>query len=456
MAMMIKRIKSTFQKIGFYLPFTFYFLLFVAGCALALTWIDAKQAQPDTSFSDILDVLLKVAMVFGAAFLALGFMSALISYGFLLWQKKKGNISFAVATNLLEADFKNKKVLEIKLHPILKTLLVSVKMLLHYDDTHYSQKFSIVEKKQRWWLHSSIEGTYYWPVPSIKEYHISKAIIYFEDLFQFFSFAIWIETNNRFIKAPDNIGLSAIKSMPRKTEESNIKIDDMRKVEGEYLNYKNFEDNDDVRRIVWKVYARNKELVVRTPETMDPYASHLYMYASFHSIFAVQGNDVADIPFLNYYKNYIWSVYQQLGKQQYEVKFIPDQDSTIPAVADPALQVKNSISTSNWHSQKDITNYCKPNDASILIISSFSDVHQVENLLNIAGNSITIIFVKLSNCLQKQKITDWMQWIFTEQEKDATERYKTGWSLSPLRIKVNENEKQLQQLLNKYQYPVFA
>jgi hypothetical protein len=426
------------------------------GSVAAWFWINAKQAMPDTSYADILDLLLNVAFIFGLSFLLLGFCSVLLSYGLLVWQKKRGNVAFAVATNVLAADIKNKQVVEIKLHPILRPLLGFIKIRLQYDEHHFSNKFSIVENKASWWLKSSIEGTYYWPLPQVKEYHVHKAIIYFEDLFQFFSFAVSLETNNRFIKQPTNIGLSTIKSMPRKTEESNVKIDDMRKVEGEYLNYKNFEDNDDVRRIVWKVYARNKELVVRTPETMDPYASHLYLYASFHSIFDVNDNDIANVPLLNFYKNYVWSVYQQLVKQQFDVKYIADQPSAIPDLADDALRVKNSISTAFWHQDKDISSYCKPSDASILVVSSFSDAAQVEALLNIAGSNITVLFVKLSSALQKQKITDWMQWIFTEQEKDEMERYKSSWSLSSLQNKVKQNEKKLQQLLDKYQYPVFA
>ena len=86
-------------------------------------------------------------------------------------------------------------------------------------------------------------------------------------------------------------------------------------MEGEYLNYKNFENNDDVSRIVWKIYAKNKELVVRIPEIMDPYASHVYLYASFFTSFNVAGSTPVEVPFLNYYKAMIWTLYQNLVKQ---------------------------------------------------------------------------------------------------------------------------------------------
>ena len=102
----------------------------------------------------------------------------------------------------------------------------------------------------------------------------------------------------------------------------------MRKVEGEFLNYKNFENNDDVRRIVWKIYAKNKELVVRIPEMMDPYASHVYLYASFFSSSISKAMRTVEDPFLNYYKVITWSVYQNLVKQGFEVRYIPDQDAT--------------------------------------------------------------------------------------------------------------------------------
>ena len=66
------------------------------------------------------------------------------------------------------------------------------------------------------------------------------------------------------------------------------------------------------------------------------------------------------------------------------------------------------------------------------------------------GNEISFIFVPLTDCLNKQHLGDWLQWIFVQQEKDAIATYKTNWSLSLLRVKINRNEKLLKQILGQY------
>jgi hypothetical protein len=222
-------------------------------------------------------------------------------------------------------------------------------------------------------------------------------------------------------------------------------------VEGEYLNYKNFENNDDVRRIVWKIYAKNKELVVRIPEIMDPYASHVYLYASFFSRFNTDGNSAVEVPFLNYYKVLTWSIYQNLIKQGFDVRYIPDQEVAKANLADEQQWVKYSISTSKWHQSKDLKTYVKTSDASVVIISSLSDVDEVRDIIENHGKDITFIFIKLSDSFKNQNIVDWVQWVFVQNAKDDIDVYKRGWDFSPLRQKLRDNENRLEEIVNKYQ-----
>ena len=144
-------------------------------------------------------------------------------------------------------------------------------MRLQYDGNNISPKFApiaIHPKNDFFSMHT--KGCYNWPLKNIKEYDISSGIIYFEDFFQFFSFAGSLPSNGSFFYGPPKKSTGTLMVQPKKTEETNRRIEEIRKVEGELLNYKNFETNDDVRRIVWKIYAKNKELVVRVPETIDP------------------------------------------------------------------------------------------------------------------------------------------------------------------------------------------
>ena len=182
-----------------------------------------------------------------------------------------------------------------------------------------------IQKNDFFSMHT--KGLYNWPLKNIKEYDINSGIIYFEDFFQFFSFTGKLPSNSNFFNGPPIKTTGALVVQPKKTEETNMRIEEIRKVEGELLNYKNFENNDDVRRIVWKIYAKNKELVVRIPETNDPYASHIYFYASFYNAISNDVYEEFNEVFLDNFKTVIWNIYDQLSRQNALIQYIPDQET---------------------------------------------------------------------------------------------------------------------------------
>ena len=53
---------------------------------------------------------------------------------------------------------------------------------------------------------------------------------------------------------------------PKSTKNDDVRTNQLRKISGEWLEYKKYEATDDIRRIVWKVFAKNKELIVRKQE----------------------------------------------------------------------------------------------------------------------------------------------------------------------------------------------
>ncbi|GEO11015.1 hypothetical protein SAE01_35110 [Segetibacter aerophilus] len=410
-----------------------------------------NEIDADSSYADIFGLLLKVAFAFCASILAVAFLSVLGSYLYFLYKKRKPGIHFQVSTDLKESESNQKQTVKLVIRPILKPLFGFIKLRLLYDKKHFSDKFSLLENSSRKFFSTSIEGTYHWPLPEIKEYHVEKGLIYFEDFFQFFSIAVTLPASSKFFTQPTSKSLQDLKVLPRKTEETSTRIEQLRKVEGEYLNYKNFENNDDVRRIVWKIYAKNKELVVRMPEIMDPYASHVYLYASYYTVFDIAGNGAIEVPFLNYFKVINWSIYQNLVKQGFEVRYIPDQEVAKNKLADEAQWVKYSISTSNWHQAKDLKSYVKTSDASVVVISSLSNANEVKDLIEIHGKDITFIFIKLTESFKNQNMFDWVQWVFVQNAKDDIDVYKRAWALSPLRQRIKNNEKRLEDLVAKYQ-----
>ncbi|MDB5191710.1 MAG: hypothetical protein JWQ96_1273 [Segetibacter sp.] len=453
--MNIPLVRDRIKKTGFYIPFTLYFLAFVVAAFLAWQSLHRNQLQPDTAYADIFNILLKVAFWFAVIIISIALVSVAVSFAFFLFARRKNKITFKIETDLKESELHQKQTVRLFIHPVLKPLFGFIKLRLLYDKNNFSQKFSLLEQSQRKFFSTTIQGTYHWPLPAIKEYHVEKAILYFEDVFQFFSIAVDMPASSHFFTHPTAIDTKDLNVKPRKTEDTSTRIEELRKVEGEFLNYKNFENNDDVRRIVWKIYAKNKELVVRIPEIIDPYASHVYLYASYFSNFNIDGNGAVEVPFLNYFKVYNWTIYQKLVKQGFEVRYIADQDLAKASMANEEQLVKYSIATSRWHTDKDLRTYVKPSDASIVVISSLSDATQVQELAERFAD-ITFMFIKLSDSLKKQNVIDWVQWLFVQEGKNDLDMYKRQWAMSPLRTKILQNEKQLASILEKYQKPVLA
>ncbi len=447
-----KNIRNFFQPAVFFIPFTLYFILFTAALLLAQRWLAQKQKTPGTSFADIFSLLLKVAFWFVLIIILLAFLLVVISFLLFLWKKQKNNINFSIASSdaVLTADGKQKQRVHIEISPLLKPLLGFIKLRLQYDGKNYSDKFILSETSEKKFAPTAYKGDYLWSLPEIKEYHLEKLIIYFEDLFQFFSFTIALPVQNRFYTQPLQEQTKDFSISPRKTEDASLRIEELKKVEGEFLNYKNFEDNDDVRRIVWKIYAKNKELVVRIPEILDPYASHAYMYASFFTSFDIAANRTAEIFFLNYYKTLLWAIYQKLTGQGFEVRYIADQQTPAANFNDENKAVEYSVSTSKWQTDKDIRSYVNGKDASVVIVTSLSNAGDVQQLLDSSDGNTFFVFIKLSNSLQKSYLTGLLRWIFIQQEKNEMEVYKTSWRLSFLRPKVLQNEKKLEPMFSKY------
>ncbi|MBI3520150.1 MAG: hypothetical protein HY062_12460 [Bacteroidetes bacterium] len=441
----MQKLLKLIKKIGYYMPFSVYLVVFCAIIIPGYGWLNKLSKLPDSAYKDIFSLLLLIALLFSFSILCFGFLTVLFSFGYFKWKQAKNMVTLHLKTS---AAAQGKQSISIQINPVFMPLIGFLKVRLLYDSTHFSDKFSVITKNGKP-FGASFDGTFNWNLPEIREYQIEKVIIYFEDFFQFFSFAATIDTSNRFYVSPTEQDLTKIHASPRKTEDTSIRIDELKRVEGELINYKSFENNDDVRRIVWKIYAKNKELVVRIPEIMDPYASHIYLYTSFHTHFDVKGNDVIETLFLNYYKTICWSIYKQLAKKGLEVRYISDQPIPPTALSEPDEQVKYAITLSHWQDETHLKDFVKPGNASVLIVSSLDDPEQIRDFADNFGSDISIVFVPLTECLRQNDIKDWIRWLFITNENDKLTSYKTKWNLSPLRFKLNENETDISGLLKQ-------
>jgi hypothetical protein len=444
------------QKLSYFtlfLPVRMYLLLFAVGTGLAYWWVNTQKPGVESAFAVVLTLLVKVAAWFVIAILILSLLSVLIPFGLFWWQRKRKQVKVTLNNTHRHKRGQSVQKMEMTVEPLWQPPFGFLYYRFLYDENQLSPKFSLVPTKQKLQLFQPKKnGWYNWPLPAIREYDVDKLVVYFEDIFQFFSFSIPVRVDQSFFTKPRETKTPEETLSPKKTEAESVRIEELRKVQGEFLNYKNFEDNDDVRRIVWKIYAKNKELVVRTQEIFDPFASHTYFYCSFFDHIGMDETPMMQTKGLNYFKNACWSVYIQLKKSGADIRYIPDQDIASQNINGTTEKVEYSVAVSQWQHQQSLVNFVQPQSASVLCVSSLTNPVELSSLLDQTGNSMTVVFVKLTHALKRPVINSWvgwLRWIFLQEEKDSDKTGLISWRWSNSRKKIRQNEKLISDMLKK-------
>jgi hypothetical protein len=277
-------------------------------------------------------------------------------------------------------------------------------------------------------------------LPNIKSYDLDKVTLFFQDIFRMFSFEIEFDHRVSVVVLPvseNNVQLSKVSYT---TDNDEVRTETVHRKEGELLHFKHFESSDDIRRIVWPVYAKTKELIVRMTEMRSMYASRIDMYASFCNNYRDLLEKTVSDTFLDIYKTNIWDVYKSLKKDN-DVRFIPDQKSKI--AVEYQHEVSAQISGMDWHSNK-VEEYFDNGRASIVCISSLIPSQDTEKILDKFDTNTVIIFASMRSSVEKINIKDVLMEIFTIPKK---KKINWKWLFSINRKKVLNNDKAIRNVL---------
>lgn len=450
-----KQLKKHIRYYLQYFPFTVNTALCAVAAWLAFRILYRPLVLDDdpTPTRPFLILMGKLSLWFVAGLIAISVVSTIAGWLYYLWLRKNKNYKLQVSFTTENPDGKkNRLYLNAVLEGVQRPILGFIKGRLFYDDHEMTDKFSLLSnkrKEQSLWR-AAITGRSRMRLPDIKEYQLKGGFIYFQDMLHLFSLAVAQPVGGEFYQPPVLTTEEDREVYPKKTESMDVRIDQLRRVEGEHLNYKDFESGDDVRRIVWKVYAKNRELVVRVPELYEPYASHLYFYASFHASVKTQWLGEGYLKeMLNYYKNNIWTVHDTLSKKEWAMRYIPDQEFTVPEHLPDAEKNARIISNSNWHSDKSVDQYFHAGKGAVLCISSLTDPNDLKNLLEKCDATTVVYFVKLSRVFRHFVAWNWIKRLIFLPPKDRLNKLRTSWVFSPLRIQINKREKEIEDILNK-------
>lgn len=448
-----KQIKWKIRYAWQYFPFTLNTLL----CAVAvyfayrLLYAPVPKGEEPSAIIPFIKIMGKITFVFLLALVGVAVWSTIISYFYFLWLRHKKGVKLLVDFTTDSKEGKDHKLyLNARLDSVIRPRLGFIKGRLYYDDNIFTDRFGLLsnKRKEQSLKRLAVTGRSRLALPDIKEYDIKGGFVYFQDMLHIFTLAAAQPVSGHFYQPPVLQEGKDTEVYPKKTERMDVRIEQLRRVDGEPLNYKDFESGDDVRRIVWKVYAKNRELVVRIPEMYEPYASHMYFYASFYAAVKAQWMGEGYLAeMLNYYKNSVWTIYDTLSHKEWEMRYIPDQSFNIPDQLSEDEKNARIISNSTWHKDKSLQQYFNTRTGTVLCVSSLTDPHELKNILDRCDPSTVIYFVKVSNVFKHYAALSLLSRLIFLPPKDRLSRLRTRWTFSPMRLQVQKREKEIEEAL---------
>ncbi|MDR1551844.1 MAG: DUF58 domain-containing protein [Prevotellaceae bacterium] len=434
------------------IPFTFTALVFVAASAFAYSYLTNNYNVGELSSQAVFAAVARYLLLFVFAIVISGFFSAMIAYIIFAVRTKKDKKYLQILFDIIN-DKKNNitSSAKLKINKLLFPLFGSVKVRFVFENKFTTKKYALSSKKFKLFSTKNFETKCVFDFPNVQNYALKSVKFYFEDYFSLFSFLINCNANAQFYILPSSKNKIDIVPNPVSQQNTQTRTNIIKHLPGEYLHFKDFEDSDDVRRIVWKIFAKNKELVVRIQELRNNYASRYVLYASFFNnkdLFLQTDN--FSRAFLTCYKNSIFGIYSELKQNKaFEVNIKFDQ--TIKVASESELLIKEmfEISAAEWQNELSPDDFYKVGDVSLLCLSSFVTADDVEKLLNITSKLSVIVFVRLSDALKSNKLKLFAENIFMKPKRGSIDELRLKFLFSPLRKRLLANEKKIIELLNK-------
>jgi hypothetical protein len=427
-------------------------LQFFLGAALlwaVSTWLRNEYGQEDSNLWLVMNQFIRLLLWTVIVLFGVSVLAALATWGYFLSNVKNKKIT-------VQAKFGDGQKAEAGLVPItiliqgpaLRPLLGTIQARLVFSEKRLSERVILdvdVPRHKGW--RQAIKGTGQTMLYDRGIYDVEQVAISFCDMLGLVSLPCLVPLTQQLYTLPLAQKEQHIKAQPHATEQQTQRIEIPKRVEGEHVNYKEFEAGDNIQRIVWKIYAKSGQLVVRIPETKDPYASHLYFYASFFYGFAKTGG-AFEIEMLNVYKDGVRNLLEALQRNGYDVRMPYDQEvARLNGVSDKKNELFQ-IAASSWQHQIPPVQFVSATKAAFVCLSSLTPVNEVESLIQILPTYVPLVVVKLSEAIPSPfKIS--ARDIFFRPEKHPSDPLRQPWLISSMRRELKKNERQLEIMLKQ-------
>lgn len=426
-----------------YTIFRWQFILIAIGMWAVYGWLvlNIKRTGTDewVRISEWLGVL------FWSTLVVMGFsiLTLLVSWAAFRMQMKAGKLKVNVKLPEDRAPEAGVVPVEVSIQNVLRPLFGTIEVRIVFPELRMSDRILLDENRKTWLLpFNTVAGKSTLDLHHRGLHDIEEIQIVLSDMMKIVSIPITLNAQNRLLTIPKQLKEENFPIFPSATEEQDVRINIPKRVQGEYLSYKDFESGDDIRRIVWKIYARSGELVVRVPETRDPYASHVYICTGFYSPWMTPFEARAGQELLNVYKDSLRQVYDAVSRNQYSVRLIKDQEEQQDA---PNAEVSKDLyflSTAHWQSDQLPSEIFINPKTAVICLSSAVPVEEIENLFGKLALHVPVMVFALSDALGpavKFSVKD----VFFRRKQHVLSEVRGSWWISPLRKKLKQNEQRI-------------
>lgn len=431
--------------------------LLLSALLLWLTWLFLKENYGKDLEADTWESMTNFFLVIRWTIFwlfSLSLLTALLSWIYFAIRKKQKKVGlqtqFGKGEEIAKGAQAGNVPVTITLSGVLRPFLGAIRTRLVFSKLKMSVAILMDENiyPKKSFIRKGIRGTASTDLHDRGIYDVEEVQIHFCDMFRLVAIPYTIHLSQQLYTLPQEQKEKVVKAEPNTTEEQMQRIEIPKKVEGEFINYKDFETGDDVRRIVWKIYARNGQLVVRIPETKDPYASHLYFYASFYNGIATAGDGIFENELLNGYKDKVRNIFEALEKNGYKVRIPYDQDvQKLSGMSDKKNELFH-ITAAHWQKDQVPTKYVINSKAAFVCLSALTPAGEVAQLLGNLNYNIPVVVVRLSDSISSP-FRFRLKNLFIIPAKTSTDNLKQPWMLAPLRGKLQKNERAIFRMLQQ-------
>jgi len=444
---MRKRLLSFLNFYEQFIPLKRNGLFFVFFAILLALFVRKEYYGEASQFTPFLNVFVWLLGVFAVLIIGFGLVYTLICWLYLVLQSKKLIIDFSIGLEDGQKGMAGEVPVTLSVSKVIMPLLGYFKAWIVFEDGEIVGPLMINRFSGGWKDLLFKEGAANLQLERRAQYHVKGYLFSFEDYLQFFRFSFFKKAKKLFYLHSQKREVPSVDIPPAKAKEELEKVKTSKRVEGDFLNYKDFESGDDVRRIVWKIFAKNKELVVRIPEVINPYASHLHFFASFqNTIFSTDSKYASGM--LDYYKDIIFNTCLEIEKSGRKVEFSMDQVVGDSLIVEKKDQLAYYLSCAEWKSDSLQEQFPSMSASSIVCVSSMVPAEQMEELVN--KRSAALFIVRVSRFFDEKSLFNWANMIL--RKENQTEVGKLRWMLSAKRRQLKKNEEKINQLVARAEF----